>query len=98
MLYTLLTKSEISAIEKILKSHSIKYEVLVDEELIARQNEEHKYVADRHGQVRRTTAIYNLIIEKKSLIGSRFSLRPSSRDSISFPRCRTSPSRAIAMK
>jgi hypothetical protein len=64
MLYTLLTKNEIDAIELILKEHSIKYEISVNEELIKEQNESMKHVVDRHGQVRRTNALYNLVIEK----------------------------------
>lgn len=64
MLYTLLTKNEIDAIEVILNEHAIRYEVSVNEELINEQNESMKYVLDRHGQVRRTNALYNIVIEK----------------------------------
>ena len=63
MLYTLLTKNEIDAIELILKEHSVQYEVSVNEELINEQNETMKHVFDHHGQVRRTNALYNLVIE-----------------------------------
>ena len=64
MLYTLLTEHEIDAIEVILKEHSIRYEILVNEELINEQNESMKHVVDHRGQVRRTNALYNLVIEK----------------------------------
>lgn len=64
MLYTLLTKDEIEAIEEILKTYSVRYEVLVDEELIRKQNESMKNVLNRYGEIRRTNAFYNLSIDK----------------------------------
>jgi hypothetical protein len=63
MLYTRLTQIEVSKITKILDSHAVTYEVLADEEMIARQNDEMKYVLNNHGQYRRSNAFYNLILE-----------------------------------
>lgn len=65
MLYSLLTKNEIEKIKAILDSENIIYEVLINEELIENQNEEMKYVLNRHGDIRRTDAVYNLIIESE---------------------------------
>lgn len=64
MIYTLLTKDDILAIEKILVDSSIKYKILINEDLISEQNETMKQVVETMGQTRRTNACYNLQIDK----------------------------------
>lgn len=65
MLYTLLTKDDIDAIELILRDHLINYEVSANEELIQAQDARAKKILNRHGEDRRTDALYNLVIEKE---------------------------------
>lgn len=62
MLYSNLTKEEIDQISIILNEHGVVHEVLVDNELIERQNAEEKFIYTPHMN-RRSRGFYNLIIE-----------------------------------